>query len=200
MGSSPFLIPFLPAKFSYHITNPNGQAVYYLPLALPPFGQTILATTFVSRQLLGLKPQSATIMAGETNVTYNIEARLYLPWQIFLAACVSFLIIIIVIATAKPGVYIFKNAADKILYIGKAKSLRDRVKSYFQPPVRLGPKTAQLVSQINAIDHVEVASELEALLLESRLIKKFQPHYNIISKDGKSPILSKLRLRNFPNL
>ena len=99
--SPPFLIPFLPAKFSYHITNPNGQAVYYPPLALPPFGQTILTTTFVSRQLLGLKPQSVTIMAGATPVIYNIPARLYLPWQIFLAACASFLIITVVITAAK---------------------------------------------------------------------------------------------------
>ena len=97
----PFLIPYLPSDFSYHITNPNGQAVYYPPLVLPPFGQTILTTTFISRQFLGLAPQSVTIMAGATPVIYNIPARLYLPWQIFLAACASFLIIIIIVAAAK---------------------------------------------------------------------------------------------------
>lgn len=99
----------------------------------------------------------------------------------------------------RPGVYIFKNAADKILYIGKAKSLRDRVKSYFRAPIiRLGPKTAQLVSQINSTDHIEVASEMEALLLESRLIKKFHPHYNIASKDGKSPYFIHITSEKFP--
>ena len=86
-----------------------------------------------------------------------------------------------------PGVYIYKNKNNSILYVGKAKNLRNRVKSYFQAPVLLGPKTANLVSQINSIEYIEVNSEIEALLLESKLIKKFKPKYNISSKDDKSP-------------
>lgn len=70
--------------------------------------------------------------------------------------------------------------------MGKANNLRSRIRSYFAP-VQLGPKTTTLVSQINSIDHISVQSELEALLLESRLIKKFLPQYNIASRDDKSP-------------
>jgi excinuclease ABC subunit C len=64
--------------------------------------------------------------------------------------------------------------------------------------VELGPKTALLVSQINTIEYVEVGSELEALLLESRLIKKFKPKYNIISKDDKSPYYIHITREDFP--
>jgi len=88
---------------------------------------------------------------------------------------------------AVPGVYIYKDKNKNILYVGKAKNLKNRVKSYFQPPIRLGPKTANLVLQIFTIVYIEVNSEIEALLLESKLIKKFKPKYNIASKDDKSP-------------
>lgn len=71
--------------------------------------------------------------------------------------------------------------------MGKAKNLRHRVRSYFQPPTRLGPKTATLVEQIATVEHVEVQSEIEALLLESRLIKKWLPPYNVAGRDDKSP-------------
>lgn len=92
----------------------------------------------------------------------------------------------------------FKNATGQVLYVGKAKKLRQRVKSYFQPPVRLGIKTALLVSQIAKIDHIEVQSEIEALLLESRLIKKWLPPYNIASRDDKSPYYIHLTREKFP--
>ncbi|HJZ05450.1 hypothetical protein A2634_04240 [Candidatus Amesbacteria bacterium RIFCSPHIGHO2_01_FULL_48_32] len=71
--------------------------------------------------------------------------------------------------------------------MGKSKSLRDRVRSYFVPPVNLRPITQRLVSRIDSIEHIEVNSDLESLLLESRLIKKFRPRYNIASKDDRSP-------------
>ena len=76
--------------------------------------------------------------------------------------------------------------------------MRQRVRSYFQPPTKLGPKTAQLVSNIAFVDHIEVGSEIEALLLESRLIKKFRPNYNIASKDGTSPYYIHLTRGKFP--
>lgn len=99
---------------------------------------------------------------------------------------------------SKPGIYIYKNSQGNILYVGKAKNLTNRVRSYFQPPGRLGPKTAALVSQINSIEYIEVQSEIEALLLESRLIKKFQPPYNLISKDDKSPYYISLTSEDYP--
>ncbi len=97
-----------------------------------------------------------------------------------------------------PGVYIYKNHHKAILYVGKAKNLKNRVKSYFQPPIRLGPKTANLVSQINSIEYIEVNSEVEALLLESKLIKKFKPKYNIIAKDDKSPYYIHITKDKYP--
>src|SRR3989344_8669144 len=97
-----------------------------------------------------------------------------------------------------PGIYIYKNTRGDILYVGKAKSLRDRVRSYFAPPEKLGPKTARLVSEIHSIEHIEVGSEVEALLLESRLIKKFQPPFNISSKDDKSPYYIHLTREDYP--
>lgn len=98
----------------------------------------------------------------------------------------------------KPGIYIFKNTAGEILYVGKAKSLRVRVRSYFVSSSKLGPKTAILVSQIAALDHIEVTSEVEALLLESRLIKKFRPPFNILSKDDKSPYYIHITKEPYP--
>ncbi len=72
------------------------------------------------------------------------------------------------------------------------------MRSYFQPPVKLGPKTAALVGQISSIDHIEVMSEIEALLLESKLIKKFLPPYNIASRDDKSPYYIHIMAEKFP--
>lgn len=94
--------------------------------------------------------------------------------------------------------YIFKNASGQVIYVGKANRLRQRVRSYFQPPTKLGPKTAQLVSNIASVDYIEVNSEIEALLLESRLIKKFHPQYNIASKDGTSPYYIHISREKFP--
>jgi len=82
--------------------------------------------------------------------------------------------------------------------VGKANNLKSRVRSYFAPPIRLGPKTAALVSQIDSISHIPVRSELEALLLESRLIKKFLPPYNIASRDDKSPYFIHITREQFP--
>lgn len=99
---------------------------------------------------------------------------------------------------SKPGIYIFKNTRGNILYVGKAKNLPHRVRSYFAPPITLGPKTRALVSQIASLDHIEVSSEVEALLLESRLIKKFRPPYNIASTDDKSPYYIHLTREAYP--
>ena len=92
----------------------------------------------------------------------------------------------------KPGVYLFKNSAGKVVYIGKAVNLRQRVKSYFQKSAPLGPKTSSLVGQIKKIGHVQVESELEALLLEAALIKKHWPKFNSRSKDDKQPLYIKI--------
>jgi len=84
----------------------------------------------------------------------------------------------------KPGVYLFKNARREILYIGKAKSLRKRVKSHFSKPSDLFKE--KMVGKIKDLDFIETKNESEALILEEQLIKKYRPKFNIDWKDDKS--------------
>jgi excinuclease ABC subunit C len=84
------------------------------------------------------------------------------------------------------GVYLMKNAADKIIYIGKAKNIRNRVRSYFQDSKDHSTKTRVLVNHIHEIEYILTKTEVEAFLLEASLIKKHRPKYNIRLKDDKS--------------
>ncbi len=84
-----------------------------------------------------------------------------------------------------PGVYFFKDANGKLLYVGKAKDLKKRVSSYFSHKA-LDAKTLKLVSLVSTIEHIRVGSEIEAFLLESSLIKRHKPFYNIKLIDDKS--------------
>ena len=86
---------------------------------------------------------------------------------------------------SKPGVYIYKDAKNKVIYVGKAKDLKKRVSSYFSNKA-LDAKTLKLVAEINSLDYIPVTSEIEAFLLESAIIKKHQPFYNIKLLDDKS--------------
>ena len=85
-----------------------------------------------------------------------------------------------------PGVYRFLNKDGTVIYVGKAKNLRNRVYQYFQSPETLTPKTKVMVSKIESLEHTVVGSEAEALLLENTLIKRYQPRYNVMLKDGKT--------------
>ncbi len=85
----------------------------------------------------------------------------------------------------KPGCYLMKDAEGKIIYIGKAISLRSRVRSYFHNSAQHDSKTRKLVAKIADIEWIIVGSELEALILEMTLIKKHRPHYNVRLKDDK---------------
>lgn len=87
-----------------------------------------------------------------------------------------------------PGIYIYKNSLGEVIYVGKAKDLRKRVSQYFQRDDVVGPKTALLVSNIASIETIETASEFDALLLEAKLIHDYQPKYNVVLKDDKSPL------------
>jgi len=84
-----------------------------------------------------------------------------------------------------PGIYKFLDSAEQVIYVGKARSLASRVGQYFQKNLKDG-KTRQLVENIRAVQIIEVFSELEALILEAELIKKYRPKYNINLKDDKS--------------
>ncbi|NQY29157.1 MAG: excinuclease ABC subunit UvrC [Flavobacteriaceae bacterium] len=85
----------------------------------------------------------------------------------------------------EPGVYQYYDKEDKILYVGKAKNLKKRVSSYFTKN-HDNAKTGVLVKKICSIKHIVVATETDALLLENNLIKKYQPRYNVLLKDGKT--------------
>ncbi len=84
-----------------------------------------------------------------------------------------------------PGVYLMKDASGKVIYVGKASRLRDRLRSYFAPEDSLDPKTRQLARRIADFDVVVTATEREALLLEDQFIKEYKPRYNIRLKDDK---------------
>ena len=86
----------------------------------------------------------------------------------------------------EPGSYQFVDADGRVLYVGKAKSLRSRVNSYFQDPANLFPRTAQMVAAADHVEWMVVGTEAEALLLEHNLIKQFQPRFNVRLKDDKS--------------
>ncbi len=100
----------------------------------------------------------------------------------------------------KPGVYLFKNKDAEIIYIGKAKSLRSRVSQYFKTKKDQSVKTQHLVLHINDIDFFVVHNELEALLLENKLIKQHKPKYNILLKDSKTYAYIKITDEQLPRI
>ncbi|RBQ22521.1 UvrABC system protein C [Candidatus Methanobinarius endosymbioticus] len=99
----------------------------------------------------------------------------------------------------KPGIYIMKDFKDSVIYIGKSKSLRNRVKSYFKDKYDT-PKTKILMSHFNSLEYIITDSEKEALILEANLIKKHKPKYNIRLKDDKRYPYVKITDEEFPRL
>ncbi len=99
----------------------------------------------------------------------------------------------------KPGVYQFRDASGALIYVGKAKSLRDRVKSYFARASQHDAKTLTLVSHVATIDFIVTRSEKEALILEDALIKRHRPRYNVDLKDDKRYLCIRIDTRHpFP--
>ncbi|MBO4243296.1 MAG: GIY-YIG nuclease family protein, partial [Clostridiales bacterium] len=85
----------------------------------------------------------------------------------------------------KPGVYLMKDASGNVIYVGKAKVLKNRLRSYFGGGTITNPKVAAMVSHVADFEYVVVGTEPEALLLENNLIKRYQPMYNILLRDDK---------------
>ncbi|MBI4549615.1 MAG: GIY-YIG nuclease family protein, partial [Candidatus Omnitrophica bacterium] len=98
-----------------------------------------------------------------------------------------------------PGVYLMKDAGGDVIYIGKAANLRQRVSCYFRAN-DLGPKIVALVRKIEDIDTIGTPTEIDALLLEAQLIRKFAPRYNSRAKDDKSFPFIKISGEDFPLL
>jgi excinuclease ABC subunit C len=86
----------------------------------------------------------------------------------------------------RPGVYLFRDAAGELIYVGKAKSLRERVRSYFRAEARQDPRLRRLVGDIASVETILAGSEAEALLLESTLVREHTPRYNLQLRDDKS--------------
>jgi len=103
--------------------------------------------------------------------------------------------------SSRPGVYLMRDRLGKVIYVGKAKALNKRVRSYFQSSRfhQLDPKTRALVEMVADLEIHEVKNETEAILLEGKLIKQYKPKYNISFRDDKRFLLVKLKrkYRNF---
>jgi excinuclease ABC subunit C len=101
---------------------------------------------------------------------------------------------------ATPGVYLYKDAGGRVIYVGKAKSLRDRLRSYFLEERLADPKTGSLLADAREIEYIAVANEKEALALENNLIKQRQPRYNVLLRDDKTYPYIKLTKETFPRV
>jgi excinuclease ABC subunit C len=101
----------------------------------------------------------------------------------------------------EPGVYLMRDDTDRILYIGKSKKLRSRVRSYFREASNHSPRIAMMVRQVVEIEFIVTDSEAEALALEANLIKKHQPHFNVLLKDDKKyPYILITWSENYPRI
>ena len=99
-----------------------------------------------------------------------------------------------------PGVYMHKDKLGKIIYVGKAVSLKNRVRQYFQSSRNMAPKVRSMVSQIAEFEYITAGSEMEALILECNLIKKYRPKYNILLRDDKTYPYIKITNEEFPRV
>ncbi|MGE5404525.1 MAG: excinuclease ABC subunit UvrC [Candidatus Saccharibacteria bacterium] len=100
-----------------------------------------------------------------------------------------------------PGVYMFKNMNGDVIYVGKARILRNRLRSYFQDEERLDPKVRAMMMKVRDFDYVVTSGEVEALILECNMIKAYHPHYNIFFRDDKSYPYLKITLHeDFPRV
>jgi excinuclease ABC subunit C len=87
---------------------------------------------------------------------------------------------------SKPGIYLFKNEKERVLYVGKAKNLKNRIRSYFQKSSHLDPRKAAMLKNVSDFSYIVTDSELEALALEANLIKRYRPKFNVILRDDKN--------------
>ena len=100
-----------------------------------------------------------------------------------------------------PGVYMHKDSLGEVIYVGKAINLRNRVSSYFRKTSQADPKVRAMVSNIAEFEYISCATEMEALLLECNLIKKYMPRYNILLKDDKSyPYIEVTTTEDYPRV
>jgi len=87
---------------------------------------------------------------------------------------------------SKPGAYIFRGSKDKVLYVGKAKNLRSRLRSYYQQSSRLDPRKTAMMKEVRDFSYIVTTNELEAFVLEANLIKRYKPRFNVVLRDDKN--------------
>jgi excinuclease ABC subunit C len=101
----------------------------------------------------------------------------------------------------KPGVYLHKDKTGEIIYVGKASSLKNRVRQYFQTSRNMDPKVRAMVSHIDDFEYIVTGNEVEALILENNLIKKYMPRYNVLLRDDKTfPYIKITMSEKFPRI
>jgi len=101
----------------------------------------------------------------------------------------------------EPGVYLFKDISSRVIYVGKAKNIKKRVMSYFRPHPDLSHKTAVMMKKAKNLDYILTSTENEAFILESSLIKKYMPQYNVILRDDKQYPCLRLSMQDrYPRL
>jgi excinuclease ABC subunit C len=122
---------------------------------------------------------------SDKTLIINIIARLLREYAPFIWYT-YFMIVDLSKTPHKPGVYIFKGSKEQILYVGKAKDLKNRLRSYFYDSVNLDPRKFKMVQMIKDVSYIITDNELEALILEANLIKQYKPRFNIILRDDKN--------------
>ena len=101
----------------------------------------------------------------------------------------------------KPGVYMHKDKLGQVIYVGKASSLKNRVRQYFQSSKNMDAKVSAMVSHIEEFEYITTSTEMEALILECTLIKKYMPKYNVLLRDDKTyPYIKITMEEDFPRL
>src|SRR5579884_2755354 len=99
-----------------------------------------------------------------------------------------------------PGVYLYKDAHGAVIYVGKAKNLRSRVRSYFLQERLADAKTGSLIAEARDVDFIQVDNEKEALALENNLIKQYKPRFNILLRDDKTYPYVKVTAEKYPRV
>ena len=99
-----------------------------------------------------------------------------------------------------PGVYMHKDKLGNIIYVGKAVSLKNRVRQYFQSKKNMPPKVRSMVDNIAEFEYITAGSEMEALILECNLIKKYRPKYNVLLRDDKTYPYIKITNETYPRI
>jgi excinuclease ABC subunit C len=100
----------------------------------------------------------------------------------------------------QPGVYLYKDKEGRGIYVGKARVLRNRLRSYFQAPAGLHPKVRAMMARVAEFDYIVTSTEVEALILENNLIESYMPRYNIDLRDDKSYPYLKITAEKFPRV